>query len=236
MRKIMFDSYKSLMKGGEQMKRILVLAAILTLVMAGAAFAGVSGTLHDLSGGTGQICVACHTPHGAQSSSNGPLWNRNYDNSATTYTTYTNTGTFDMGPVVGLGPQSLACLSCHDGTASQLVNYPGPGAANSNYDLTSTSFNNQNNNSLINTDLTDDHPVGFVYNPGADAQVNNFPTAVNGVIANVFPLYGASNNTFECATCHDVHNIAHPARDPVYFLRTSNNQSALCGACHTAKL
>ncbi len=229
-------SVKSQKKGGEQMKRILILAAILTLVMAGAAFAGVSGTLHDLSGGTGQICVACHTPHGA-TAGNGPLWNRTV--TSVTYTVYSS-GSFDMGPATNPpGGQSLACLSCHNGSSSSLVNYPGPGSGpDATYDIASTDFNNSNANSLIGSDLSDDHPVGFTYNPGADQDNNGFP-AINGngditggVTGAQYPLY---TNQFECSTCHDVHNISHPAREPVYFLRTANFGSNLCADCHVNK-
>lgn len=99
----------------------------------------IKNTLHNLSSsslnsnnlvigdlGTAEVCVFCHTPHGADVNNlGGPLWNRNV--SVQTYTLYS-------GPnleVVGSQPQgvSLACLSCHDGAAAvdALINSSGSG-------------------------------------------------------------------------------------------------------------
>jgi hypothetical protein len=99
----------------------------------------IKNTLHNLSSssinsnnlviadlGTAEVCVFCHTPHGADAANlGGPLWNRNV--SVQAYTLYS-------GPnleVVGSQPQgvSLACLSCHDGAAAvdALINSSGSG-------------------------------------------------------------------------------------------------------------
>jgi len=220
------------------MKKLLMLSLLIVLVMAVAAFAGLSGTPHQLISG-GEICVACHTPHGAVSSSVGPLWNRSQ--ASQTYSPLYNSATFNMGPTATPGAQSLACLTCHNGVASTLVNGSGPGVGNAalyaiNAAGTSGGIDNYsyaNPFANIGLDLSNDHPIGFLYNAAADLQGNNFPTAVNGVIASVYPLYAGN---MECATCHDVHNVANPGRDPVYFLRASNAASALCTACHTTKL
>jgi hypothetical protein len=99
----------------------------------------IKNTLHNLSSSslnannltitnitTAEVCVFCHTPHGADVNNlGGPLWNRNV--SVQTYTLYS-------GPnleVPGSQPQgvSLACLSCHDGVAAvdALINSSGSG-------------------------------------------------------------------------------------------------------------
>lgn len=60
----------------------LLLVAI--ALMAGQAFGGIASTPHDLrplntanSGTNTEICVYCHTPHGAALlPTNSPLWNR----------------------------------------------------------------------------------------------------------------------------------------------------------------
>lgn len=79
----------------------------------------------------GEVCVYCHTPHGANSTAQAPLWNRTP--SSATYTTYDQLGTVTLtGSVVGPGPNSLTCLSCHDGTISvdSIINMPGSGGYN----------------------------------------------------------------------------------------------------------
>lgn len=99
----------------------------------------IKNTLHNLSSSslnsnnlviadltTAEVCVFCHTPHGADASNLGaPLWNRNV--SVQTYTLYSGSNL----EVVGTQPQgvSLACLSCHDGVAAvdALINRSGSG-------------------------------------------------------------------------------------------------------------
>jgi predicted CXXCH cytochrome family protein len=131
---------------------------ILCLLMAGVLFyahavrnstAGIVGGHHDLSnwggsgfgGGSEEVCVYCHTPHGANKSkgyTNNPnnisdtgpnlggqfLWNRALP--ANTFLPYTS----DTYTFKGSEPQpsinSLLCLSCHDGIGAMnvLLNYP----------------------------------------------------------------------------------------------------------------
>jgi hypothetical protein len=79
------------------------------------------------SAGTTEVCVFCHTPHGADVSNQAaPLWNRALPTSAG-YSVYSSAN-FDAtaGQPVGV---SLACLSCHDGATSldALINAGGSG-------------------------------------------------------------------------------------------------------------
>jgi cytochrome c553 len=84
----------------------------------------------DASGSsTREVCVFCHTPHGANTSvpaGSPPLWNRQVN--TTGYTPYAspNFDTPSLGQPQGV---SLACLSCHDGTIAldALVNAGGSG-------------------------------------------------------------------------------------------------------------
>ena len=79
----------------------------------------------------GEVCVYCHTPHGANVNIDLPLWNRTYN--ALSYTTYDNLNTSSLTQTVTQpGINSLACLSCHDGTlgGDSIINMPGSG----NYD------------------------------------------------------------------------------------------------------
>jgi len=85
----------------------------------------VRNTKHNLSvSGPGpvkataetQVCVFCHTPHGATPGVT-PLWNRALSNA--TYTAYTSSS-LDAAVIQGQldqpGGSSKLCLSCHDGT------------------------------------------------------------------------------------------------------------------------
>ncbi len=215
------------------MKKVLIIAAVVVLVAAGIAVAGVGNTPHDLRGtaavgGSQEVCAACHTPHHAQDQTNGPLWNRSQ---ATQSYTFYSSATFDMtnGGTLSLGPQSLACMTCHNGQQSSLVNAPGPGTGGG---VTWTPTFTRGGD--IGLDLSNDHPVGFAYVPGADQQNNGFPAVANNMIANTYPVYGTTNQ-FECATCHDVHDTVTYAgknNTAVYFLRKSNAGSQMCADCH----
>lgn len=129
--------------------RRLLAGVLLTLIVASATnitigapdTGGVENTRHNMSqsflrGGSanmdtsrndyGEVCVYCHTPHAASTTTNAPLWNRTMKN--TVYQTYGDliaTGQTPSQP----GVNSLVCLSCHDGTVAidSIINMPGPG-------------------------------------------------------------------------------------------------------------
>ncbi len=75
-----------------------------------------------------EVCVYCHTPHGANTTIAVPLWNRTIR--ATAYQTYNqlNTGSFSVAPGASMQPgaASLSCLSCHDGQTAidSIINMP----------------------------------------------------------------------------------------------------------------
>lgn len=75
-----------------------------------------------------QVCVYCHTPHAANQNVEAPLWNRTAR--TTTYATY-NQLTLSQDATQP-GPNSLTCLSCHDGQTAvdSIVNMPGSGGYN----------------------------------------------------------------------------------------------------------
>lgn len=76
-----------------------------------------------------EVCVYCHTPHGANTTvPAAPLWNRTMRN--TTYQTYDLLNTASLTqPVSQPGVNSLTCLSCHDGQTAvdSIINMPGAG-------------------------------------------------------------------------------------------------------------
>ena len=110
--------------------------------------ANVANSKHNLSStGPGpvttsdenQVCVFCHTPHGATISPGAPLWNRQL--STQTYTTYTSSS-LDAETIAGQLQQpagsSKLCLSCHDGSlAIGTVNVSG-GQQNVTFNMTGT--------------------------------------------------------------------------------------------------
>lgn len=77
----------------------------------------------------GEVCVYCHTPHGANNTIAAPLWNRTIR--VTNYQTYDELGTTTLTQAVSStpGPASLTCLSCHDGQTAvdSVINMPGSG-------------------------------------------------------------------------------------------------------------
>ena len=131
--------------------------------------AQVTGSPHDLSTEPGsqsnEVCVYCHTPHGADTSAVVPLWNKTMP--VSTYDRYSdlNTSTLD-GEEAAVGSVSLACLSCHDGSQAMdtVVNAPGrgmnSGAIGNVGAMTGTPV------PMLGTDLQNDHPISIQYGGG----------------------------------------------------------------------
>ena len=72
-----------------------------------------------------EVCVYCHTPHGANTTAGAPLWNRAIP--STTYTLYSSNSLTQT--ISQPGAASLVCLSCHDGqqAVDAIMNMPGSG-------------------------------------------------------------------------------------------------------------
>lgn len=181
-----------------RLRHLLTLGGMVATLVVGAlisasALAQIAGTKHNLGStgpgpntfnGTAEICVFCHTPHGADTTAAAPLWNRRI--SGTTYTTYDSLGTSTMdGQTAPVGSVSIACLSCHDGTQAMntVINAPGSGGYNpAGAAMPGTwSGANQTGGVLnpgiitnIGTDLRNDHPIGVQYAGGG--YTNTSPT------------------------------------------------------------
>jgi len=204
------------------MKRIFLFFS-LTLSMFVAQVAvgqNIAGSAHDFStetwNTTDEICIVCHTPHNADVTvADAPLWN--HELTTSTFTLYTSP-TLDatLGQPTG---SSKLCLSCHDGSVA-LENFSGA--------TTGTHF--ITGGTLLGTDLSDDHPISFVYNTAlatTDGGLNDPSVALSGLGGTIAEdmLFGG---TMQCASCHDVHNSAG-VND---LLLKSNSASALCLTCH----
>jgi hypothetical protein len=81
--------------------------------------------MDDLRNNYYEVCVYCHTPHGANSTAAAPLWNRTVIQRS--YTLYgQDVGSTAQQDITQPGPNSLTCLSCHDGATAidSVINMP----------------------------------------------------------------------------------------------------------------
>jgi hypothetical protein len=184
---------------------VAVFAAALTQ-HAAAQLTGIANTKHNLSstGAAGQnktsstdeICVFCHTPHGADTAAAAPLWNKSLTAiGGAAYKTYeslgstTIDGAFATDGVTGsvsVGSVSLACLSCHDGTQAMdnIINAPGSGGYSASgggpnglaytwtgarVDANGKMTNATDTLAMLGPDLSNDHPIGIQYCGGGQS-------------------------------------------------------------------
>ncbi len=200
--------------------RIAFVAAFLVVTAGLGLGQTIVGSAHDFSGkswnNTNEICVVCHTPHNADATvADAPLWN--HEVTTATYTLYSS-GSLDatLGQPDG---SSKLCLSCHDGTVA-VDNFGG--RTNGNEFVTG--------DDLIGTDLSNDHPVSFVYDAAlASADGGLFdPTTTNSGLGGTINDDLLISSKLQCASCHDVHNGSGLDN----LLRISNVNSGLCLTCH----
>jgi predicted CXXCH cytochrome family protein len=196
------------------------------LLFAGWAQADVSVTKHNLSvSGPGpikstteqEICIFCHTPHRARTDT-GLLWNR--PDSPESYTQYQSSS---LVAVVGqpTGASKL-CLSCHDGTialgatVSRQAEIPFAGGVRFLPEGVTR----------LGTDLSDDHPVSFVYDESLAIQ--------NGELASPSALINTVRldqfGQMQCTACHDPHDDSLGK-----FLVRPAGFSELCVTCHAPR-
>jgi len=182
--------------------------------------AGIERTPHNLTAtGPGQfhgsptanLCAFCHVPHNANATR--ALWN--HELPPETYTLYQST-TLEAQLQQPTGSSRL-CLSCHDGTIAlgALAQHPEPTLGK----LTGAT--------VLGTDLSDDHPISFVYDqalvalrPGL-ADPSTLPQ----------PVKLDERGEVQCSSCHDPHSDRYPK-----FLVMDTSYSALCVACHRIPL
>jgi predicted CXXCH cytochrome family protein len=184
---------------------------------------GIADTKHNLSitgpgpvksTSEGELCVFCHAPHNARRDI--PyLWNRS--DSTVNYVPYqSSTLHATVGQPTGA---SKLCLSCHDGTVAlgALVTRPQeiPFAGGIRFI--------PEGRTKIGTDLTDDHPISFVYDSGLAS--GNRELADPSVLPAQVKL--DKNREMQCTACHDPHENSYGK-----FLVMSNQYSGLCTVCH----
>lgn len=227
------------------MKKALILAVALSIIIGGVAVAGVLSSKHDMrfiSSGEEQnnataVCEFCHHPHRGASASaftNALIWNK-VTNTPATYAAYVNTATMagaasavDLSADLntnGLYATAL-CMSCHDSVnASNGIVRAVRGMANTTLTLVY-----DNPASDLGDTLEDDHPVNFEYVQDVGDDIPEPDGA--GMFVGTYPLY---DGWFQCATCHDVHMGNNSASTAVQFMRGDTLDSAICIDCHTNK-
>lgn len=234
--------------------------------------ATVKGTPHDLSALSAtpgpkavterQICVFCHTPHGAYSSTS--LWNHRL--SVVTRYTLPNSPTQLSTPTNPPDGSSKLCLSCHDGTvalgavllASQHrdTTIPmigtGPGGV-----MPGAPVSGEHGGPNLGTDLSGTHLISIAVNDllisDKNAQFAKNQTSMRVVypppgdpvkLARTGNQYrgqpGKEGRGVQCTTCHDPHDntngkfLVKPVADPSQrgLLLPGG---ALCETCHPAQ-
>lgn len=206
--------------------------------MAGAAALSIVGSKHDLSavtgpgpikssptasGGSGQTCAFCHTPHSAVGDA--PLWNRSLPvGSYATYTSDVLSGlNYAIEDPLSTGAAGYAvhvktriCMSCHDGTIAlgTLVNYPAGALPNMPFLGTTGGTMPTSAAGYIGSDIRDDHPVAVKHQPGGAAGQDPELKAIDTTTkVRVYNVYGSSvkpsqtsGDYVECTSCHDAHD------------------------------
>ena len=230
---------------------------LVALLLCGTVFADIRTTSHSLIKNStkpdaSDVCIFCHTPNvdislagNGSATDPSPAWQKSLSTTHE-YVIYDDIGRVGLGKL-SVGSQSVACLSCHDGTQAPAVNkglgdhpfgvpYRG---ANKN-ELPSRGAETANNSSAatknaakkiveledfreVSRGIIEDRSVFWVSKLG----VTQRRTRAD------LPVYGRQSAEYErvvpyieCSSCHDPHN------DKDLFLRTSNTGSQLCLTCH----
>jgi predicted CXXCH cytochrome family protein len=175
--------------------------------------------VHDLGAGNSPLrgqnanaCLYCHAPHNALSTT--PLWNQTL---STKPSILYPSATDSPGNATTVGPPSVLCLSCHDGTvaAGQTVAF---GMLQMTGALTAK----------LGTDLSGSHPFSI------QPQMKDAPSLVATLVGSHQTKEATVklvNDNIECNTCHDVHNQFRDSLMPKFLVR-ANTSGKLCFACH----
>jgi predicted CXXCH cytochrome family protein len=210
------------------LRRTVCGALFLATVMLASA-SSIVGSKHDLSVTStanikavseNNVCIFCHVSHHANGAT--PLWNHAL--SQAVYTPYDSTTVkATIGQPTG---SSRLCLSCHDGTiALGMVSSKSSPIQMQNGVTTLPAGTN-----VMGTDLSDDHPVSFVYDNNLVQSVatdNRLTMKLKPSTALAYPVQLDQSGQLQCTACHDPHNNQFGK-----FMVMDNTASALCLKCH----
>lgn len=205
---------------------------------------------------TEEVCVFCHTPHGADNTAAAPLWNKSIPTGAT-YTPYNTAFSSSIdGQVLTAGSVSVTCLSCHDGTQAMdnIINATGSG----NFDSTGGGVNGRAYSwagsprvdaagdgrlvglANLGTDLTNDHPIGIEYCGGglSGTTANATAAPATGACKDADfkqPLSATINGAGVWWVETGTSDIARTRTDMILYTRgftAGNGPSVECASCH----
>jgi len=245
---------------------------------AGSAVGGIADTKHNLGYSNGsntnyvtddgtpgllnnEICVFCHTPHGADTTVSAPLWNKT--KSTASYTMY-DSPTMDQAEPGAPGGVSVACLSCHDGTQAMdvIINAPGSG----NYSTGATAYRGFTwsmygatdstgkmpvngaggfaNVANLGTNLQNDHPISIKYAAGVNSGTYDAPAIYNDPDFNsndydaVTGRYWVDSLFFTPSGVSGSYDLTSNGdgtfskNDMVLYGTDNTNQKVECASCH----
>jgi len=210
-----------------KLKKLVLISSLLLGLIPLSKAQNIRGSSHDFSTRTttnltGELCIVCHAPHGTDATAV-PLWN--HATTAQSFVTYTGYNFQGINTITQPDGASKLCLSCHDGVSA--VNQFGGKPQGTNAPNTPMRTGTASN---LGTDLSNDHPISFVYNSalatldGALKDPSTATTSLGGTIAtDMLDISGK----VQCPSCHEVHD------QTIYkFGKISNAGSALCLTCH----
>lgn len=175
------------------------------------------------NGGTTEICIFCHTPHNAKPAV--PLWNKVMP-SGFTYDLYSSGSLSSAARSVATpGPESLLCLSCHDGRTAVnvlvnpattisiggLLDNPDTGgplnmgyfSKMGRYGANLGKLDDINTDNYAGSNLMDDHPISFSYTNAQTEKGNGILHPAN-LVDPAIRFFGPEKR-LECSSCHDPH-------------------------------
>ncbi|MBF0310472.1 MAG: cytochrome c3 family protein [Magnetococcales bacterium] len=208
-----------------------------------------------------EVCVYCHTPHGANTEIKAPLWNRTFKSN--TYQTYDAMGTPSLTAAVSQpGVASLTCLSCHDGTVAidSIINMPGPGNYNANAktshqetfldawrdtttgagkgSLKHYAIGQSSPNESYGCMVCHSGPGGFevatdftAFNIGTDLR-NDHPVGINMPSTRFGQDFNAPSQQGDKLAFYDLDGDSRADANEVRYYKTSNDFRVECASCH----
>jgi len=191
------------------------------------------GSAQGTTGATDQVCVFCHTPHGASREGiniRAPIWNRKL--SPDQYQMYDQVWSKSFEANLNENTQggrrptgySRLCLSCHDGTLAigtvGVLNNIGPvtipmiGTDGGSMPPGSGTLTGYTRN--LGEDLSNDHPISFTYDTtlaSNDGELRSPPVleGASPIVGNRIlgvspkPIFPLDSDQMHCTTCHDPH-------------------------------
>lgn len=247
------------------MKKMFI-AGISSLILLSTSLYAITGKHTSIGGidGTdnGEICVYCHTPHGANGDADGPapLWNK--ESSTLTFQMYGATsagvaGRTLAGTYTSAQPenQTLACLGCHDGVSAMnsVINAPGSGFVGQSHLVDGQNIIGQDSPTVMpNTQVM---AIGGTIAIGWDAGSESVIYSTSGALQNDHPMsieYIPGRGSLKATTtdltgfwkADKISNLLRNGKvhctschDPhgtgnSLYLRSNNEGSNLCFGCH----